>query len=145
MHETLNWKETRSRRPSHPEISMGLPTPSKQILVGSENQLVEKDKITSKPPNLWVSTLVFGRCNVFWKCFCETNVGPGLNGKSINKQVSTSRPRVDSIYSTLPETNSSPRKIKSWKIYFLLGWRIFRCCVSFRGCNLPSSVDSVRG
>ena len=46
-------------------------------------------------------------------------MGPGLNGKSINKQVSTSRPRVDSVYSTLPETNSSPRKIKSWKIYFL--------------------------
>ena len=32
---------------------------------------------------------------------------------------------------TLPKTNSSPLKIDGWKMIFLLGWPIFRCCVSF--------------
>jgi len=33
---------------------------------------------------------------------------------------------------TLPETNSSPLEMDGWKMYFLLGWPIFRGYVSFR-------------
>ena len=44
------------------------------------------------------------------QCFCETNVGPGLNGKSITKQVSNSR--ADSVY-TKPSLKLTARPGKS--------------------------------
>ena len=52
--------------------------------------------------------------------------------------------RFQSLYTTLPETNSSPLKIDPWKRRFLLETTIFRGYVMLvSGRVLPYSVDMV--
>ena len=42
---------------------------------------------------------------------------------------------------TLPETNSSPKKVDVWNTTFPLGRPIFRGYVSFRECDLEENLE----